>query len=178
MRILLRIGALLIGGLSTLSAVAAAPQFEPWIHATEYSRKEPAAVDYLLGLGALQKIGGRWRHKHSEALIGELRSVTWQLKEGFTADEAFAWYVEQLPANAQLLFECEGRSCGSSAQWANRVFDERVLYGHDERQHYAAWRLQKDDVTWVLVMYAVDRANRRHFLRMDLLEQQREPESK
>jgi hypothetical protein len=163
--------ALLIAGLSTLSMAADAPQFEPWVHATEYSRKGPTTVDYLLGLGALQKIGGRWQHKHSEALGGELTSVTWQLKEGFTAEEAFAWYAQQLPGDAQLLFECGGRSCGSSAQWANRVFDERVLYGHDERQHYAAWRLSKDDVSWVLVLYAVDRANRRHFLRMDLLQQ-------
>ncbi len=171
MRILKVIVALLIAGLSTLSMAAEAPQFEPWAHATEHSRKGPVTTDYLLGLGALQKIHGRWAHKHSEALSGELTSVTWQLKEGFTAEEAFVWYVEQLPGDAQLLFECEGRSCGSSAQWASRVFDERVLYGHEERQHYAVWRLQQDDATWVLVLYAVDRANRRHFLRMDLLEQ-------
>ncbi len=174
MRILYVIVALAIAGLSALAVAVDAPQFKPWAHATELSRKEPATTDYLLGLGALRKLGGRWQHKHSETLRGELRSVTWQVKEGFTAQEGFAWYVEQLPGDAQLLFECAGRSCGSSAQWASRVFDERVLYGHDERQHYAVWRLQKDDVTWVLVLYAVDRANRRHFLRMNLLEQQRD----
>jgi hypothetical protein len=158
--------------LASLAPVAVAAEFKPWIHSSEYSHQESRTTDYLLGLGALQKIGGRWRHKHSEDLRGELQNTTWQIAEGFTAEEGFDWYRQQIPDSAELLFECEGRSCGSSAQWANRVFSERVLYGHDERQHYAVWRWQEQDVSLTLVMYAVDRANRRHFLRMDLLAQQ------
>ncbi len=148
----------------------AAPVFEPWSHAVELSRSGPEEADYLLGLGALQKVGGRWRHKHSEALHAQLERITWQINEGFTAEEGFDRMREQLPADAQLLFECSGRSCGSSAQWANRVFGQRVLYGHDERQHYAVWRLQQDGATWSIVFYAVDRANRRHYLHMDLIQ--------
>ena len=71
--------------------------------------------------------------------------------------------------SASLLYSCGGRSCGSSAQWASRVFEERVLYGHDDRQRYAVWRYSDDDGTWSIVLYASDRANRRHFLRLDLL---------
>ena len=161
---------LLIALLFTTATVAqAAPAFETWVHAKEYSHQQPREVEYLLGLGALQKIGGRWRHKHSEALTGQLQSTTWQIADGFTAEEGFDWYRQQMPAAAELLFECKGRSCGSSAQWADRVFGERVLYGHDERQHYAVWRLQDQSTSWTLVLYAVDRANRRHFLRMDTL---------
>jgi hypothetical protein len=155
----------------SLSGLAQAPDLQPWSHAKEFSHSSAADTDYLLGLGALQKIGGRWRHKHSEALRGELSRTTWQLDDGFTAGEAFDWYQQQLAVDAELLFECQGRSCGSSAQWANRVFGERVLYGHDERQRYGVWRLQRDDVNWFVVLYAVDRANRRHFLRMDTLRQ-------
>ncbi len=155
----------------SLSGLAQAPDFQPWSHAREFSSSGPVETDYLLGLGALQKVGGRWRHKHSEALRGELTRATWQVDEGFTAAEAFDWYRQQLPAGAELLFECQGRSCGSSAQWASRVFDERELYGHDERQHYGVWRLQRDAVNWYLVLYASDRANRRHFLRLDTLRQ-------
>ena len=147
-----------------------APVFEAWNHSTESSRSGPEETDYLLGLGALQKIGGRWRHKNSEALHGMLQRTTWQLNEGYTAAEGFEQLRAQLPANAELLFECTGRSCGSSAQWADRVFHQRVLYGHGERQQYAAWRIEEGGVTWSVVMYASDRANRRHYLHLDLLE--------
>lgn len=155
--------------LWSLAVLAQEPVLQPWSHAQEFNRKAPLETDYLLGLGALQKVGGRWRHKKSEALQGELTRVTWQIDDGYTAEEAFAWYSEQVPEAAELLFKCQGRSCGSSAQWASRVFSERVLYGHDERQHYAAWRLQRDGSTWNIVLYAVDRANRRHFLHLDIL---------
>ena len=60
----------------------AAPVFEPWSHAVELSRSGPEEADYLLGLGALQKVGGRWRHKRSESLHGQLQRITWQLNEG------------------------------------------------------------------------------------------------
>jgi hypothetical protein len=149
--------------------VVAEPEFAAWSHTTEVSHSGPEDTDYLLGLGALQKIGGRWRHKKSEALQGSLERITWQVIDGFTAEEGFAYLRAQLPPEAELLFECDGRSCGSSAQWADRVFHQRLLYGHDERQHYAVWRISEGTNTWTVVLYAVDRANRRHYLQLDLL---------
>jgi len=161
--------ALLLGCCALVTA--AEPLLPTWKHATEFSRSEEFAAEYILGLGALQKIGGRWRHKASETLSGELLRVTWQVNEGFTAEEGFQWLRQQLPENAELLFECTGRACGSSAQWANRVFKDRVLYGHDERQHYGVWRVQHDGASWAVVLYGVDRANRRHYLHMEQLRQ-------
>ena len=156
--------------LLLLPALALAQPLEKsWRHAEEFSRSGPDAVDYVLGLGAFQKIGGRWRLKHSENISAELERITWQVQEGFTAEEGFDWYREQLPADAELLFECQGRACGSSAQWASRIFEERVLYGHDDRQRYAVWRVQEGERRWTLVLYSVDRANRRHFIRLDRL---------
>ena len=150
-------------------AVFAQPLPEPWHFADEFSRKGPAAVEYLLGLGAYQKIHSRWQLKQSEIVVGELESITWQVHDGFTAEEGFAWYEETMPEGAERLFGCTGRACGSSAQWASRIFDERVLYGHDDRQLYAVWRMEEGGYTWTIVLYATDRANRRHFLRMDRL---------
>ncbi len=159
--------ALLAALLVAQSVFAAPPLASDWRHTEVYSQSEPASTEYLLGLGALQKIRSRWQFKDSELVQGELEQITWQVQGGFTAEDAFDWYSRQLPADATLLFECEGRACGSSAQWASRVFDERVLYGHDDRQHYAAWRMRENDQLWTLVLYASDRANRRHFLRLD-----------
>lgn len=156
--------------LLLLPAVALAqPLEESWRYAEEYSRSTPGTVDYLIGLGAFQKIGGRWRLKHSENVTGELERITWQVQEGFTSEEGFDWFQQQLPADAELLFECQGRACGSSAQWASRIFEERILYGDVDRQRYAVWRVQDGERTWTLVLYGVDRANRRHLIRLDRL---------
>ncbi|MEM0954533.1 MAG: DUF4892 domain-containing protein [Pseudomonadota bacterium] len=149
--------------------LADVPLQSKWRYAEPYSQSGPRTTEYLLGLGALQKIRSRWRFKDSEIVAAELEQITWQVQEGFTAEEGIAWLRARLPENASLLFECEGRACGSSAQWASRVFEERVLYGHDDRQQYSAWRLSNADETWTLVLYGIDRANRRHFIRLDRL---------
>jgi hypothetical protein len=147
----------------------AAPEIQVWSRSEEFKRSDPVQVDYRLGLGSLRKVRGFWRHKYSETIAGELLRITWKIDPGYTAGEGFTWLQDRLPEGSELLFECEGRQCGSSAQWASRVFEERELYGHDERQRYAAWRYVDGDGTWTIVLYASDRANRRHFLRMDLL---------
>jgi hypothetical protein len=146
------------------------PELKAYPHSSEFNIQPSAPTDYLLGLGALQKIGGRWRHKASESIVGSMSRYTWEINEDYTADQAFAWMQEQLTESTQLLFECEGRSCGSSAQWASRVFQQRVLYGHDERQHYLVLRLVGDQQTYTLILYGIDRANRRHYLHLDVLQ--------
>ena len=150
--------------------VNAAPDLKAWPRSEEYRRSGPVQVDYMLGLGAMQKVHGFWRNKDSETISGRLERITWKVDDGYTAEEGFAWLKAQVPDAATLMFECEGRRCGSSAQWASRVFEERVLYGHDERQHYAVWRYRDEDGVWSIVLYASDRANRRHFLHLDLLQ--------
>lgn len=163
---------LLLSAMARADPIAGAPWLEAYPHSHLYSSEDAATAEYLLGLGAFQKIGGRWRHKYSEHIKGELSRYTWQVDDGFSSEEAFTWFLEQLPEAGSLLYECSGRSCGSSAQWADRVFGERVLYGHDERQRYAAFRLQRDGNLYTLVLYASDRANRRHFLRLDVVKQE------
>jgi hypothetical protein len=167
-RALLTLFLLWISIPATAEGVAWFPELVPYVHAAEVSRSAPARVDFKLGLGALQKIGGRWRFKHEEQVDGELARYTWQMTGAYTAAEALDWWRDQL-ADAELIYQCRGRSCGSSAQWADLVFQERVLYGHEERQQYVVYRLVRMNVTYSLVLYAVDRANRRHYLHLDVL---------
>lgn len=140
---------------------------KPYPHSTLAVEEGPATTTYLLGLGAMQKIGGRWRHKESQEIDGELLRLTWEISEDYTAEEAFAWMKQQFVDTAEVLFECHGRSCGSSAQWANRVFHQRLLYGHDERQQYLVTRTEQAGVTYTYVLYAIDRANRRQYMHLD-----------
>ena len=63
----------------------------------------------------------------------------------------------------EILFECEGRDCGTSNIWANDLFNNADLYGRDDYQRYFAAEL--DDQ--YLAAYAVRRCNRRVYLHLD-----------
>ena len=146
------------------------PQLEYYPHAKIHAEAAPAEVDYELGLGALQKVKNRWRLKHSERIKGVLERRTWQVTEGYTAEEAYQWYAQQLETMAELIYQCQGRSCGRSAKWADLIFQQRVLYGHDEGQHYGVWRIQQQEALYTVVLYAVDRSSQRHYVHLDLLQ--------
>ncbi len=62
---------------------------------------------------------------------------------------------------ANILYECEGRSCGSSNVWANQVFGERSLYGRDEQQTYivSGWRDSFNRIQ-LNTIYIIQRSNR------------------
>jgi hypothetical protein len=70
--------------------------------------------------------------------------------------------------NTKLLFSCHGRACGHGAQWANRVFRERVLYGREDLQKYAVYAIEGKP-RYRLVTYSAARTEDRQYLRVDLL---------
>lgn len=67
--------------------------------------------------------------------------------------------------DATVLFACDGRSCGSSNVWANRVFGESRLYGRDDEQSYqvSAWRDSSNRVQ-LNTLYVVQRGNRQVYI--------------
>lgn len=137
-------------------------------HAQQVSADRREVLDYEIGLGAMQKVRGAWRFKHSERLSGSLQSYTWQIVDGFSSREV----ADELTANLQgqeLLFACEGRSCGSGAQWANRVFRQRILYGREDLQRYQVYRLNGEGEQRLLVFDAARTADRQ-YLHVELLQ--------
>ena len=63
-----------------------------------------------------------------------------QLREAAAAVEQARDNVVQAELEAgegvTLLYSCAGRACGHAAQWANRVFRQRLLYGRQDLQQY------------------------------------------
>ena len=158
-------------------SVAASPNVEALLldlnaypHAKQITHSEKEVIDHEIGLGAIRKVRGEWKLKESERLSGTLLSYTWQIVDGFTA----AQVLEELLASvanmeeASLLFTCQGRACGNGAQWANRVFRERVLYGRADQQRYAVYALSNGE-KYRLVAYSAARSEDRQYLRVDLL---------
>ncbi len=167
--------ALLVVPSSLAEGVAPSPeellqQLDAYPHARQiaFSRKE--VLDHEIGLGAMQKVRGEWRFKHSERLSGTLLSYTWQIVDGFNAAQVMATLLDKVAQreHASLLFACEGRACGQGVQWANRVFNERELYGREDLQRYRVFSLQGEE-TYRLLAYSAERTEDRQYLHVELL---------
>lgn len=151
---------------------------EAFPHAESMERRELQVVDHQVGLGALQKIHGDWEFRDSERLSGHLTRETFRIIDGFAAAQVLASLEEQLVAQgSQLLFRCEGRACGHAAQWANRVFGQRVLYGRADEQRYRVYTLQRDGREWRVVLYAGARTSDRQYVHVDVLALERGEEA-
>ncbi len=139
-------------------------------HARRVSHGDGTVIDHEVGLGAIKKVRGVWTFRESERLSGRLVSYTWQIVDGFSSREVMQELVDSLLEGgmAELLFACEGRACGKSAQWANRVFRQRILYGREDLQAYSVYRLG-ETASDRLVIYAAARTADRQYLHVELL---------
>jgi len=127
---------------------------------------------HLIALGAMSKIRGVWSPRESERRSGTLRRFTWRIYDGVPSDAVLREVAEALPPGLAptLLFRCEARACGSSAQWANRLFNQRVLYGLEKSQCYRVYSLRDGSTDYRLLLYASARTADRQYLHAELLE--------
>ncbi len=137
----------------------------PYSDIVQYSNA--AESDYRFILGGLEKVNGVLRPEKEERVEGQLTQITYQIPENHLASEAFDFYLDQIKAlGAEVLFECQGRACGSSNHWANDIFGYFRLYGPDVGQSYAAARADKRYFS----LYSITRGNKRVFTRLEVVE--------
>ncbi len=179
LRFAARVGAvlLIVVTFAGLPAQAATPEAQlaafadsPHLELVE-SRREPVK-DHIVGLGAMKKVRGTWGLKKSERTSGLMTVYTWRVLDGFTATEFLADLESHLGltenAEDKTLFRCDGRACGNGAEWATRVFGQRILYGRSDWQQYRAYRLEGD--AYRLVIYSAARSSDRQYLHVELVE--------
>jgi len=120
--------------------------------------------DYRFPLGAVVKINRDVRIDKEQQLSGQLTRTTWEMPKSFDPSELLQELRDQVVTQkGEILFECDGRDCGTSNIWANDLFNNADLYGRDDYQRYFAAKL--DDQ--YLAAYAVRRGNRRVYLHLD-----------
>lgn len=160
--------------ISSVVAVAGNPESllrqldeSPNTRQIAFSSKE--VVDHEIGLGAIQKVRGVWRFKHSERLSGTLISYTWQIGNGYRAAEVMAQLLDSVAEieGASNLFSCDGRACGRAVEWANRVFEQRVLFGREDKQQYRVVSLEGAQAAR-LIVYSGERTADRQYLHAEL----------
>lgn len=170
---LLLSSALLLGEVGTVKVepdpVSLLQQLDDYPHAEQAAFSEQQVIDHEVGLGAIKKIRGVWQFKESERLSGTLTRYTWQIVDGFSSLEVMQELVALLQAGegVELLFGCQGRACGHGAQWANRVFRQRILYGREDLQHYAVYRIPGE---YRMAIYSAARTSDRQYLHVELLD--------
>ncbi len=132
--------------------------------------KQGETADYLLALGAPKNVNGLMRLEYSERLAGMLTRITYRAPDNESSQQVFDHFRSQINGfSYRLLFECHDRECGDSNEWANRIFEISKLYGPDRYQHYLAVQLNTDNGPVFVVIYTIQRGNKRVYTQLDLL---------
>jgi hypothetical protein len=134
------------------------------------SFSEVAEQERIYPQGSIRRISGRLRYEREVVVQGQLTSLTYELPSTHAADDVFTAAREALQAqDAELLYWCQARECGSSSLWANSVFGNRILYGSDDEQAYVLMRLAEPQQDSLLALYSITRGNKRAYLHVELL---------
>ncbi|WP_207063132.1 DUF4892 domain-containing protein [Motiliproteus sp. SC1-56] len=123
--------------------------------------------EYRLALGPMRKINGVISPERERYVEGMLTRITYRIPAGHTSKEAFDYLFRSLALKPdQVLYQCAGRDCGPSNQWANAQLGIARLYGIDREQFYLLAQLEGERAGY-LVAYAIRRGNRRVYLQVD-----------
>ncbi|MEH6471846.1 MAG: DUF4892 domain-containing protein [Halopseudomonas sp.] len=140
-----------------------------WI--VDYSQQ--SVPEYRLATGRMKKINGVVSPESSLYVSGRLTRITYRLPSGRQSSDAVDHFKQQFESLAnEPLFQCRGRNCGESNQWANFQFAIPRLYGIDREQYYLALKLTADtsaDPSY-LAFYTVKRGNKRVYAQIDLVQ--------
>jgi len=138
-------------------------------HARLIAQDDMAEAERFYPMSALRRISNQARAELRLEVDGHLARQTYQLASGHLAQPAFAQVRKALQTDADLLFWCEGRDCGSSSLWANQIFGSAKLYGPEEQQSYLLLRLAEPQDS-LLALYGIVRGNRRAYLHVEQLD--------
>lgn len=116
-------------------------------------------------LGALEKVNQVLEPEKYVTVPGARHTATYYLPESRRTEDVSEYYLEQLGRLGQVLFSCEGRTCGSSNYWANRIMERAILYGPEQFQRYHVAELTAG--TGYLAVYIGQRATRKIYVHVE-----------
>lgn len=132
--------------------------------------RQEAVNERIYPLDSVRRISGRLRMADQVSAAGGLTAITYLLPTHHSGIEAFTQAREVLlERDAELLFWCEGRECGSSSLWANAIFGKAMLYGPDAQQAYLVARAP-GEADSLVALYGVTRGNGRPYLHVERLQ--------
>lgn len=165
----------LLSASEATSDVAGSRDFDliqrfPRSHIIQYERNT-ADLPYTVILGSLKKINNVLSPKRFQQVEGKLTSITYRIPDGRRSDEVSDHFLRKVAENkGEILFQCQGRDCGSSNYWANTIFKRSVLYGPEQFQNFFVARFQAANTIRIASIYAAQRGNKRLYAHLDIIE--------
>ena len=126
-------------------------------------------------LGSLKKINNQLKPERSETVRGRKSAYTYYLPEARRTGEVGAHFETQLTRIGQIVFQCQGRTCGSSSYWANKVLDRAILYGPEQFQQYYVAKL--NDESGFVAVYVGQRATRKIYVHVEVIGTSSQPDA-
>ena len=122
--------------------------------------EEDEPINFILS--SAQRIGAEVTFERVIKVFGAVSSNTYRMPSDLKRSDTVEWFKRQITSlGGEIEFECEQRDCGRATIWTSDIFGERVLSASDVNQNYLAVALDKDDVQHLLMIYVVERSNRR-----------------
>jgi outer membrane protein OmpA-like peptidoglycan-associated protein len=144
---------------------------KPFPNSTLVTSTTTASAVYQVPLGILQRQGNRAAPEKSVRVNGSVTKLLYEISDSFNGAYIRDFFQQQFEsAGFERLFACEGRSCGSSNDWANDVFGNRVLYGPAENQFFMTYLDRSSGRDNYVVSYIITRGNGRLYAYMELVE--------
>lgn len=132
-----------------------------WI--VDYQREDEMRPRNVV-LGKVDSIRRDLRIEDQLRVDASVEAVTYQMPEGVSVDAVVEHYAREL--GTDVLYQCAGRGCGRSNDWANQVFGQALLYGPDRHQRYVAREWQGRLVS----LYVIERGNQRVYAHLRFFE--------
>ncbi|MBA59590.1 MAG: hypothetical protein CMQ40_10545 [Gammaproteobacteria bacterium] len=139
-------------------------RINPYPSAKIVDQTTSSARSHMLVLGALEKVDRDLRPEDFKIFSGRKLSETYYLPEARNTAQVFSFYRSQLELAGELVYWCEGRSCGSSSYWANKIFDSSILYGPEQYQAYGVFEMAKGVY---FSIYVAQRATRKIYVHLE-----------
>ena len=151
--------------LMASSALAITVEPYPGSQLVGSTSSDEVAIHRLI-TGEVKRVNGQVKPESSDFVRGIKSTRTFEVLDVPRKEAIGQFFKEQLQSSGQLLFECVGRDCGSSSYWANTVFNQAVLYGPTEDQHYLLGKLSGDRGEYVII-YLAQRATGRRYAHIE-----------
>lgn len=160
--------ALCILGLGLVSSYGYSNQtLEQFKGANLIKHDQSSQVDYAIPLANLKKSARTWIPIKAKQVQGELSSSLFKFGRNESLLPIYDFYRKQMTASSNILYECSGRTCGSSNAWANNFFNDYRLYGADANQYLLVVEQESTEGSGYQVLYLNRRGAGDVMLRLD-----------
>lgn len=122
-------------------------------------------TEYRLIISGLKRREAVTSGKVERLLNANLKRELWQLSSNHDVQQVMNHYLEQW-AGGEVLYRCDGLSCGSSNFWANKIFNDSKLYGRDANQAYAVV-IDAKEKNKIHVIYVMQRSKQTIYFNVD-----------